>query len=367
MGIASFLGDTESPTSNYGKYVLPLAAIIEAMAKGGEPTVAGKQMQNMLNLPAAREEYRQKALERTLGLNKAESANKFREEAAAGGDLGSLYAKHNPEDAGKASYDSALKLKEIMANPQRMTDFQRKFAAVKDAHPDWDDQKVLDYTLVPSSQIGPSDEKVEGQKKLSEAGALGANTPTAGAAKADVAKTVASAEIGPKLYLKQMENKMEGDKGRNDAIKAKEIVNAQLDNSLDVLIDAYNKVPDAYKGYLGGAAGEANITQLVQSPQTQALVQTYKTTRDKMSREIAKMIEGGKMSDQDAAFYQKMLGNLRMSPAQAQAAVVAMKDYGASQLKSLKESTANVNNGTSTAPKATKRWNPATGKLETIE
>jgi hypothetical protein len=200
---------------------------------------------------------------------------------------------------------------------------------------------------------------VEFRKARSEASVLGSTSPTATESKAGSAAAVKTAteEAGltPNITQKKAQQEAVVNAARTAAGEAaKEPVKQQvgysekvgavnnLNNSLDMLLSHYNKVPDIYKGFLGGKVGELPAAAMLQDPATRSAIQSYKSVRDKMSREIAKQLEGGRISDQDAVYYQKMMGSLQMYPEQAEAAVKAMKDYGQQQLRSYKQTYPNV-------------------------
>jgi len=242
----------------------------------------------------------------------------------------------------------------------RITDFTRKLEYLKQAFPDSSEADLYKMIANPSSQFGPSGEKLMGIKSSSEQSELGKTTPQVTQEKAGAAATVETAKEKASLGLTPQKAKAAADietakivaenitkkpLERQQAINEKITAVNTLNVSLDNLAAAYEAIPDALKGYAGGKVGESKMAQAFMDEATQAKIQTYNTMKDKMSREVAKAMEGGRISDQDAAFYQKMMGNQQMTPAQARAAVKTLKAYGQTQVKSLQETAKQLGGG----------------------
>jgi len=183
--------DMESP---YAKYALPLAAVIEAIGSKGQGKSVQNQLTQLMGMKEADVGARQAAMERQLGGEKAQREKTFRGAVAKSPEkLSSLYEQYAPEEAGKMKYQSELRLSELLSHPEKLTDLQRKLEELRKAYPDKNDAEILQMALAPGSAFGPSSEKIEGAKKLSESSALGGLTPTVTGAKATQEKAVSEA------------------------------------------------------------------------------------------------------------------------------------------------------------------------------
>jgi hypothetical protein len=233
-----------NPDDNYSKVTLPLMTILGAITSHGKGTAVQDQLGLMKQAKSADLDSRAKAMERQLGMEQVAKKKKFESDAAApGADLSKLYAGYQPEEAGKIQFTADQKLRELMQHPERMTDFQRKVNAIKQANPDMSDQDVLKMALVPSSQVGASQEKIEGAGKVAEAQALGANTDEAAAAKAKTAATVKTAEIDPSLQLEGGKAAIDVNKAADIAKQSFDITKDQSKKQVQYLLGLGDKVP----------------------------------------------------------------------------------------------------------------------------
>jgi hypothetical protein len=359
--------DPMDKESGFNKYVLPLSTIVGAIAGAGggqQNTPVGSTVDMLSGLEEKKRTYRQRSLQDQLG--EAETKEKLGDidvQSKLKQKLLDIYAQDIPEPEkeaqaistyksmmGSTVFGDIIKNKARYGEGGRQTDFMRKLEYLRGAYPDASESELYKMIANPSSQFGPSEERLTGAQQLAEMAAMGGLTPKVTEGKAGQAATVetakekaslgltpekakAATEIEKAKIIGEAETKkpLERQAAINEKVGAVNLIN----NSLDNLLKAYNAVPGDLKGYIGGKVGESQLAGVFQSPETRAKVQTYNSMKDKMSREVAKAMEGGRISDQDAAFYQKMMGNLQMYPEQQVAAVKTMKDYGLSQVKSM--------------------------------
>jgi len=293
--------------SGAANWMLPLAAVIEAGTSGQTGGTQGA-IDMLSGLPAAKEDYRQKSLERQLGITKAEGQQKFLKGAAETPEnLVDLYSRYgNPEEAAKLKLTSMEKLKQIMSSPQRMTDFQRKYNVAKEAHPDWTEDQLLDYVLVPSSQVGPSGEKIEGARSLSEARSLGTTTEPVIQGAVRKATAVETGTIPPKLSLARGQAAIDVEAAGEKARQNFAIIKEQPKKQIDFVLNLGRKIPA--EGRSAGALGAKMNALIGTNPELKSYDDLFNTMVSNMARSYGG--EKGVLTDYDI---QRMKG-FKFSP-----------------------------------------------------
>jgi len=248
----------------------PIAAFIEALATSGKGTGVSSYLQGQDKA----KDYRLKSMERELGMGKAQREGDFQSELQAlyskptkdtdarDKQAIELYKKYHGEDA-----TTRMLEKSLTTSHPRITDFNKKYDATKAAHPDWSEERILDYVMQPSSQIGPSGERLEGARKLAEQGALGANAPSVGEAagakesrieditrpgKAKTAAAEAEAKLPAAAAAAQIDVETAGKKEQQTF----DITKKQSKKSLDFVLQLGEKLP-AQGRSLSGVVTEA--------------------------------------------------------------------------------------------------------------
>lgn len=223
---------------------------------------------------------------------------------------------------------------------------ERDMAYLRQIFPGKSDEELYTALKVPSMQFSPSESKISGAQKLSEAQALGGLTPqvrsgkSAQAAENEAAKNAVELGFIPKKVETQAT--AEGKSKRTQAVNEAKTSSKWTNKSLDILEEAYNAVPGLYKNIAMGAVAESKVGGAMLSKNVQEKVERFKTIKARMAQEVARQLEKGVLSDRDRIFYQNLLGTLQATPAQFGAKIKALRDLSKEYQQSMEESKADI-------------------------